>query len=586
MQKQIIKTVPIHSGVSPEYLESVITADVSLLDSLFDLIDNSIDAARDCILVGGHETDIYGLPASYQGYKIHIRLGQKNICIVDNCLGIEEKNLSDNVFITAGESEHPFGIGHYGVGLKRALLKFGNNYAMSTDNGKMAFQLKFNNANISGNTSFEANAYKSTGRRKTLFLVYDLKPNISYELDSLPWFESALEKLSQRYAIYISKGLSINVSSVHHKKFVKINSRLPKTRKSKYPLDKKHISVDGVDIYIEAGVHQEYFFPVEDKHSLSKNKKLTKDFGLYFICNDRVIVTSSKAREHGWEASWHSEYNGFLCFVRFVSEHSEKMPWNTAKTALRTDTNVFIRVREKLQPIADNYRSKIKKLYPPSKDKDTVKKPEESLKPSSTTQPTSSSGKPATLLASTTKVSNYLSAKDNESKHVKNWETLLPTDFPISEDDILNAYVLDACRLRISEAPCAAAMLLRVVLEKSLKCFVRKMGKFSEVKSHYYSKGEGKKKNHTDEYKKSQDLSLAMMLDWLKDDSVALDIFGAQDKAILLLATKKAAENTKKLNGLMHGLSLFSTEQTSLIRNEIYELLKFLVVKISPQAKK
>jgi len=71
---------------------------------------------------------------------------------------------------------------------------------------------------------------------------------------------------------------------------------------------------------------------------------------------------------HGFKTGkWHSEYNGFVCIVRFVSEDSNKMPWNTAKTALKTDSTLFLKVRERIQPIADFYRGEIKKQYPSEK---------------------------------------------------------------------------------------------------------------------------------------------------------------------------------------------------------------------------
>jgi len=46
------------------------------------------------------------------------------------------------------------------------------------------------------------------------------------------------------------------------------------------------------------------------------------------------------------------------------------MPWNTAKTALKTDSSLFLKVRNLIEPIADIYRGEIKKMYPaPAKKK-------------------------------------------------------------------------------------------------------------------------------------------------------------------------------------------------------------------------
>lgn len=370
MSKRKIRTIVVESGVNPKFLEDTLTQDISPLASLFDLIDNSIDAARDHILKSKPPLDDYGLPFDYSKYAIGIRIDKNSIRILDNCLGIEEAVLSKKAFHVAAPSEHAFGIGHYGLGLKRSLLKFGTKYAMSTDTGKVAFVMRFSNKNFGGARSAKltADELSSTGRRKTLFSVSSLKTAIKYEMKDAAWFDNAVEQLSIRYASYVSKGLKISVHSITHKKFVRIDGSIPTLRTdARLPVKSHPLSIDGVDIFIDAGIHQDYFFQGEKNHSLSDNREITSQFGLYFICNDRVIVAASSSSEHGWKTKWHSEYNGFVCLIRFVSSDPRKMPWNTAKTALKTDSTLFLKVKEELQPIADFYRKEIKKKYPAKK---------------------------------------------------------------------------------------------------------------------------------------------------------------------------------------------------------------------------
>lgn len=379
MSKQKIKTINVESGVNPRFLEDTLTQDITPLESLFDLIDNSIDAARDHLLKTKPRFDDFGLPSDYSEYAIHIRLDKNSIRILDNCLGMEEIVLSKKAFHIADPSEHAFGIGHYGLGLKRSLLKFGTEYAMSTDTGEIAFTMKFGNKNFGGERSGKliAHQYSTSGKRKTLFSVAKLKPSVRYELKDEAWFTNAIHQLSVRYAPYISKGLKITIRSILHQKFIQIEGSIPGLRAgSKIPIKKEHENIGGVDVFIDAGIHENHKFPEEENYSLSKNRSITSEFGLYFICNDRVIVAASSSSEHGWKTNkWHSEYNGFVCVVRFVSEDSQKMPWNTAKTALKTDSTLFLRIKEKLQPIADFYRAEIKRKYPSPKGSNT-KKPE------------------------------------------------------------------------------------------------------------------------------------------------------------------------------------------------------------------
>jgi hypothetical protein len=457
------------------------------------------------------------------------------------------------------------------------LLKFGTRYAMSSDNGEIAFKMQFDNKMISGNERLIANAYESTKRRKTLFVVTEIKTNIAYEIQSKPWFDNAVKVLKIRYAIYAIKGLQISISSSLHGERVTINGCLPSIRSdAKLLPTSKPIKSEGVDVFIDSGIHGEYYFPTEEDYSLPKNRTLTDDFGLYFICNDRVIVASSTASEHGWKTKWHSEYNGFVCIVRFASEDSSKMPWNTFKTSLKTDSRLFVQVRGELQPIADQYRQTVKKLYPPATPKSAAQEKQETSIKSSDTKAINSNVK--TKPVDPIKTNPKLSAENNPQLHVNTWTTLLPSHFPISKtDSVLSAIIIEAANLGCDNFSHASALLLRSILEKSLRNHIEKSGNFQIVKDHFYSSAEGKKKNHTPEYKEAQGLDLSMMLAWLKDDKVASKIFGAERKKTLLLATKKAVDAVQILNGVVHCLKLIDAAQTRAIRNDIYPLLHFLV---------
>lgn len=561
-------------------MENTLTEDISPLASLFDLIDNSIDAARDHLFQGKPEKDEYGLPNNYSGYKVHLRIDDDSIRILDNCLGIDESTLSEKTVSVASRSNHAFGIGHYGLGLKRALLKFGTKYAMSTDTGKKSYKMRFSNKNFGGKGAkkLTADEYSSNGRRKTLFSVSDLKTEIKYEISSAIWFENAVNELSVRYAVYISKGLEITIRSIMHGKYIKIAATLPGLRTNgKFPPVKNPvIKIDGVDIYISSGIHEEYFFPGELEHSVPKNRLLTKNYGLYFICNDRVIVASSLAREHGWTAIWHSEYNGFVCLVRFISKDSKSMPWNTAKTAIRTDSTIFLKVRDQLQPIADQYRADIKKRYP-KKKKNTEN--ESSGQPSIKlgNENNGSSAASSNHAAQTsTPYNGQGQAADNPNLHVKNWITLLPDNFPHSDDNFLNSLIIEAIQFKISDFPYASSMLYRAIVEAALKRFVEKSGNYKNVKEHFYASTEGKKKKHTEEQMKAQGITPPMIIPWLVDNG---SLFDSALKARLLESLKKLKTHVPFLNGVVHGTQLMNDQRIISIRDDTLDIVEFLVAK-------
>lgn len=566
MATKQLRTIKISTGFNQQYLEDTLTTDITVLESIFDLIDNSIDAARDHILKGDLGVDKYGLPKDYANYKIHLRLGLKSICIRDNCLGINQKTLSERAFKIAESSNHKYGIGQYGLGLKRALLKFGSRFSMSTDDGLFSYKMSFSNKDLSSSSGINAIEYRTSNIRKTLFVASDLKPDVAFELEYEPWLDNALRMLAIRYAIYIEKGLKISVSCPHHKRYASISGSLPNIRKSsKLTPTNTSFLKDGVKVFIESGIHSEYIFPNEKGHSLTKNRDITEEYGLYFICNDRVIVAHSTEKEHGWKTKWHSEYNGFVCVVRFVSEDPRKMPWNTLKTALRTDGRLFMETRNKLQPIADAYRQEVKKNYLPQKIKsEHTNSPEGEL-----SKPLNTKNDEQKALKKSSKSSIDKIPKPND------WKNLIPPGTPSADNRILQLLIEEGKELSCIALPCSSAVLFRSIIEKILQEYVYKTKNSQNVKNHFYESAEGKKKNHSDKYKNQQGFDISMILGWLKDPNTVQSIIPAEERKPLNLAIKKTADHIKKLNGVVHGNEFVDTSQINNIRNEILPLLEF-----------
>lgn len=377
MESKTIERLSIDTGVSPTFLEEALTKDVTTLEAIFDLVDNSIDAARDMLIKNKCVRGKDNLPVTYDGFYVCIRIDEDSIRILDNCSGIDRETLTKSALYTNKPSNHEYGIGLYGIGLKRSLLKMGTDFSFYVDDGTEGFKARFNNRGIGGGKDDQvyADVISTKRRRKSLFNVCNLKNEIKNDLHNKRWFTNAVSEFSLRYAIYVQKGFNIILHHVKNNVREKIQSVAPSLRtQCEFPPTQQVIKFDGVDVIIETGIHNEYTFPGEDNYSLANNRKLTDYFGIYFSCNDRVIVSASTEKSHGWKTKWHSEYNGYVCWVKFVSKDAALLPWNTAKTGLRTDSSLFLSVRDLLQPIADNYRSVIKLRYC-SKKKDTPKKP-------------------------------------------------------------------------------------------------------------------------------------------------------------------------------------------------------------------
>ena len=472
-------TIKINTGFEPNFLQNILTKDISTLDALYDLVDNSIDAARNSIFQKEeYEKDMMGLPKSYKGYKVHIDISPQSISIEDNCLGMQEETLVSSAFYVAKQSQHKFGIGQYGIGLKRSLLKMGNQYHFFIDNGEKCYESDFSQRNFSGlENKILAKEEASRGEIKSKFTVTQIHGEIQGEISNEKWLENALNGFRDRYSIYFSKGFEITIS-YNGKPLNEITSSLPGFRRDGLVLPSYlEKNMDGVKVIIESGIHEKYYLSSEKSYSLTVNKTLTNDFGIYFICNDRVIVKASTSNKHGWKTKWHSEYNGFICLVRFISEEPNRLPWNTAKNGMREDSILFLTVIEEIQPIADQYRSDIKQRYSSKNNfsdgtaqnlsKNGNDNPGKNVSTGSATQ--SSPAPASSPIVHTTAEAAIQASKSGRTiqnstkvKRLITYNLSIPRAF----GKIRNIY-LELSQLSVQEMPYSAAALLRSLIELS-----------------------------------------------------------------------------------------------------------------------
>lgn len=208
----MVNKLELNIGTSVNFLEQILTKDVSTLEAIYDLIDNSIDAARNSIFSKkNYEVDDFGLPKNYEGYSVYIDIKENFFSISDNCFGIVEDSLIKKTFVIAEPSSHDYGIGQYGIGLKRSLLKIGNTYYFKIDNGKNSYTANFNNESFANQKQLVANVDKSSGNIITIFTVTDLKQEVTNDIKNDKWLKKAIQGLEDRYSIYFSKGFEVHL---------------------------------------------------------------------------------------------------------------------------------------------------------------------------------------------------------------------------------------------------------------------------------------------------------------------------------------------------------------------------------------
>jgi hypothetical protein len=102
------------------HLVEMLTKNIPLEQAVLDLVDNSIDGAK--------RMD----PSTFEGRQVAITLNENAFRILDNCGGFGKATAKDYAFRFGRppNTPHPNSVGQFGVGMKRALFKFGNRFAV------------------------------------------------------------------------------------------------------------------------------------------------------------------------------------------------------------------------------------------------------------------------------------------------------------------------------------------------------------------------------------------------------------------------------------------------------------------------
>lgn len=551
---------PVKFGVDPEYLIAGLTTDVTTLECVLDLVDNSIDAARNEILSKrGAKKDQFGLPKSYAGYEIVVNSSLEAFEITDNCSGITQTNLSESSFVTGSRSRHQFGIGHFGVGLNRSIFKIGTSTALETDDGSQRIHLSFTEQEVRSynrnNSQIFAASSSTSGKKFFKLTISALKSEVAHEVSSPAWKTILKSELSMRYGRFIGKGLTLKIGSdelVYDNPAIKQDCFFePLAKHSKLP--------GNVGFFLEAGVHDKYVLSTETESALGKNRnELSNDYGWYVICNDRIILAADASKITGWDAKWHNEYNGFVGNAYFVSEDPSKLPWDSRKTSINHYSIAYREALPLMKEAAEEFRSKnrarlnkIKKAVAATKSAAEAKK--------------AGNGQQAN-----SKTSNQSAATKNAVPHNSSLPTVfLPGCGRVSTSLKIAALVTEAENTEIEGFPHRASMMLRSLFEHVLIDYLRRHRHFGKIQKSIFDSLPSDKQNGLKPGKISP--KIEQIISWTSSNP---DVWPPDTDKLCNAACRKYLTHLPKLNGVVHDLGTLTNEaSTRIVRDDLIDTL-------------
>lgn len=347
----------INAEPTKAFFVDMLTRDISVTESILDLIDNAI---HNVIRAKGLDVMRVAMGKARSrhltGNEIKIRFDRSYFEITDTCGGISIKDARNDVF-RFGKSrrdQRKKGLGVYGIGMKRAFFKIGNEITIEsrTTTEKFAVDIDVEDWKQSREWTFEfryAQALPRTRRRGgggTTIRIDDLHPTLRRQFGLQTFSNDLLRKISRTYALFLREGIVITVNGK------KAQPDLPDFARSReVGLTRQLFHHDGVDILVMIGVT-----PAIDHVPR----------GWYVFCNGRMVLDADKSALTGWRngAHWNPKFNHFLGWVLFASDKVDSLPWRTTKEGIDFESDVYQVALGKMRTYARPVLSHLAKRYP------------------------------------------------------------------------------------------------------------------------------------------------------------------------------------------------------------------------------
>lgn len=357
------------------------TRDISLEDSILDLVDNSIDGlvrteqlnlshiSKWIFKKEGHLSEtIRGLPS------VSIKYSLDEVVIGDNCGGIDYDYALKEAF-NFGHSPHykPGYLGVYGIGLKRALFKIGNRFHITSKTTKTGFacDLEVDKWLLKEDTLEDwkiplnrIEAAKSQTSAGTFIKITDLHDEVKLRVKD-PTFENAVRNsIMKTYPFFLNKYVSVKISDHRIEPFEIPVGKLKKGEASFEKFEK-----DGVLVRIFVTVAR----PEQD------GRYRAEYAGWYIVCNGRVVLPADKSATTGWGLDpflpqFVPKYRSFLGFVFFEAKDPLGLPWTTTKRELNKESKIYQHVKNRMAIAARPVISFLNRKYPSDVDEQPIER--------------------------------------------------------------------------------------------------------------------------------------------------------------------------------------------------------------------
>lgn len=348
---------PVDASPVKSFFVSMLTRDITLEESILDLLDNSVDGILR--LKPQHSRH------PYSGYHADIDFDKNSFSISDNCGGIpwELHNYAFRMGRLKNGTAHPSGtVGVYGIGMKRAIFKMGKECLISTQHRNDRYEIEITPDWIDDEMDWKIpvnTGQKSRSEDGTTIVVGELYESISqrFGADARAFSNDLGRMIASHYAFIMDKGFRVSINKIAIKprptRLIFTKSSGNRRRGAIQPYIFKTKTPDGVSVFLAVGFTR----PIPSQDQAVSSEEETKysalDAGWTVVCNDRAVLYCDRSEVTGWgEAGvprYHNQFIAISGIVEFKAEDPSKLPTTTTKRGIDASSSLYLQIKNKMR---------------------------------------------------------------------------------------------------------------------------------------------------------------------------------------------------------------------------------------------
>ena len=359
------------------FFVSMLTRDIDLEDAILDLLDNCVDGIL-------RTTKNANRVKPYKGKRASIDIKDDSFMISDNCGGIPW-DLHEYAFRMgrAGDRKNDVagGVGVYGIGMKRAIFKMGQDCLISSQNSRDRYEVHISPEWLKddGNWDIPVASAMRIQEDGTTIVVADLYDGIRLRFgsESKEFLTGLKKRVATHYGYILDKGFEVKINGepvkARHTKLIFDDAT--DDNESVRPFIFRTETPEGVKVFLTVGLTQAIPSTDEVTSEESEKRYSSDDAGWTVLCNDRAVLFCDKSELTGWgEATvprYHTQFIAISGIVEFLSDDPSKLPTTTTKRGIDTSSSLYLQVKNKMRQgmrLFTNFTYKWKSLEQEARD--------------------------------------------------------------------------------------------------------------------------------------------------------------------------------------------------------------------------